>query len=448
MIIIASHVNLDFDGLASMNKNIKIPSKNTRVTMRNLAPQLLDVLLIFSRLADQLGIKAYLVGGAVRDLLLNIPSLDVDIVVEGDGIDFAHNIKRFLDAEVVDHERFGTVTLLFPSKVKVDVASARREYYEYPAALPQVEAAELKEDLCRRDFTINAMAIQLNGKKWGSLIDFLGGYSDIINKKIRVMHNFSFIEDPTRILRAVRFEGRYGYQMEPTTERLAMDHQALVAVAKLSGVRIWAELSALFAQTKPSQSLNRLFELGVLEVILPGLYFDQDLRSLLIQLEGLLEDYPGVKEQIDHPIIYLGCLVHRWSKVQVISLGKKFGLSKQNIRKLIKISQIKSINLPVSQCNMINLHEVFQGWPDEAVVFLIAAQREINTGLAIKYVQQRKSATSFISGQDLVGLGISPGPRIKEILKLLEGACLDGLITNREEAVSFSRSLIIQTGGN
>lgn len=424
-----------------LNKNVEITPEKAKMIMQNSSPKLWDSISILGRLADELGINAYLVGGTVRDLLLNIPSLDVDIVVEGDGIDFAHKLTRLLDAEIVEHERFGTVTLLLPSEVKIDIASARKEYYEYPAALPKVETADLKEDLYRRDFTINAMAIRLNLKEWGGFIDFFGGYSDITNKIIRVLHNFSFIEDPTRVLRAVRFENRYGFQMELATKRLAMDQQVLLAIAKLSGARIWSELSALLVQTKPDQSFDRLLELGVLEAIFPSLGYDQDLRSLLIQLEKILEAYPEVIDQIDRPIVFVGCLVHSWSREQVISIGKRFNLSKQAFHKLKKINQI-NITLSIPQLNMISLHKVFQGYPDEAVVLWIAAQKELKDAqMVIKYVIQRKKTVSFITGKELIELGIAPGPRLKEVLKVLEGAYLDGLVTNREDALSFSRSL-------
>ncbi len=179
--------------------------------LQRLPKEIQDLIYLSSEVAAANHFRAFLVGGFVRDLVLQVKNLDLDIVVEGDGIKFAEDIVDFLKARVVKHSRFGTATVTLSAAVKIDVASARVECYPAPACLPQVKNGSIKEDLKRRDFSINAMAISINKKDFGRLIDFFDGINDLRKSKIRVLHDLSFIDDPTRILRAVRFEIRYGF---------------------------------------------------------------------------------------------------------------------------------------------------------------------------------------------------------------------------------------------
>ncbi len=205
----------------------------------------------------------YLVGGFVRDLLLDQPNADVDIAVEGDGIEFATRLANELGGRVRAHRKFKTAVVLLPPDVlgeapawvrtcgepfHVDVATTRTEFYDYPAALPRVEHASIRQDLFRRDFTINAMAISLSGADFGTVIDFFGGYRDLRDGVIRVLHNLSFIEDPTRIFRAVRYENRYGFRMDEQTHGFARSCVDMHLVGDLSSVRLRDELVALLSE--------------------------------------------------------------------------------------------------------------------------------------------------------------------------------------------------------
>ncbi|MGH7207545.1 MAG: hypothetical protein ACREI2_15205, partial [Nitrospiraceae bacterium] len=169
-----------------------------------LPSRVFQVLEQAGELAEQTSVSAFVVGGFVRDLLLGRPNLDLDLVIEGDGIAYAQALARAAKAELKIHDRFGTAVIVFPDGFKLDVATARTEYYEYPAALPTVERSSIRKDLYRRDFTINTLAIRLNASHFGELIDFYGGQRDLKEKTIRVLHSLSFVEDPTRVFRAVR----------------------------------------------------------------------------------------------------------------------------------------------------------------------------------------------------------------------------------------------------
>src|SRR5699024_6993026 len=223
---------------------------------RNIYSLLKDI----SKSATKANVSVYLIGGIVRDIILGQPNDDIDIVVEGDGIAFAKQLHADYGGKVILHENFKTATWTDESGLEIDITSSRLEFYDRPAALPDVETSTLKEDLYRRDFTINAMAIYLNGDKFGQLIDPFNGQLDLKEKKITILHNLSFVEDPTRILRAIRFETRFNFLMDGQTEKLSL--QSIERISDLSANRIVGELKKILSEANPVRSLQRLFELN------------------------------------------------------------------------------------------------------------------------------------------------------------------------------------------
>ena len=189
-----------------------------------LSRRIIDILKAIGENANKLGYDAYVVGGFVRDLFLYRSNEDMDIVIEGDGIAFAKRYAEAVHARIHAYDKFGTAVIIFPDGFKIDVASARLEYYKFPAALPTVQMSSIKLDLFRRDFTVNTLAIQLNPAKFGVLIDFFAAQRDIKEKTIRVLHNLSFVEDPTRVFRAIRFEQRFGFSFAVDTALLKIYH--------------------------------------------------------------------------------------------------------------------------------------------------------------------------------------------------------------------------------
>ena len=279
---------------------------NTSARERNLAkllstrlPQpMLHMLHRAGELGDRLQVSVYAVGGFVRDIMLSRPAVefdDVDLVVEGDGIAFARALAQELGGRVREHRTFMTALIIYHDEngeeQRLDVATARLEYYKYPAALPTVELSSIKMDLFRRDFTINAMALRLNKGQFGCLVDFFGGQSDIQRKTIRIIHALSFVEDPTRIIRAVRFEQRYGFHISTQGEKLIKNALSLNLVEKLSGARILHELNLIFREDEPETCLRRLNELGVLAAIHPSLVLNADKNELLDSLREVIDWY-------------------------------------------------------------------------------------------------------------------------------------------------------------
>src|SRR5438067_1153377 len=233
----------------------------------------------------------YLVGGTVRDILLGERNFDVDIAVEGDAIALAQALADALGGRVRAHEKFGTAVVVYGDGERVDVVTARTEFYDAPAALPAVEHASIREDLFRRDFTINAMALSLKGDDYGRLVDPFSGRADLEQKRIRVLHNLSFIDDPTRIFRAIRYENRYGFRMDEHTVRLARGTIEMGLVGDLSSARLRDELVALLEEGEVEHSILRLAELGADKAIHPHLAADDEAVKLLARLRALAQQY-------------------------------------------------------------------------------------------------------------------------------------------------------------
>jgi len=247
--------------MPALRENIK------KSLLEKLGVPLVEILEAAGREAECLGFKAFLVGGLVRDLYLKKDNVDVDLVIEGDGIEFARSFARRYRADLRFYERFGTATLSFPAGFKIDVATARLESYERPAALPTVRPGRIEDDLYRRDFTINAMAIALSPLTFGAVMDPFGGRADIEEKKIRVLHDRSFIDDPTRIFRALRFEGRLGFRLDESAQKLVQNALASGMLDRLEDYRIATELTLILREEDPRPVFRRLESLGALEVI-------------------------------------------------------------------------------------------------------------------------------------------------------------------------------------
>ena len=223
-----------------------------------LSAPLLSLLQKTGQLAERRHVRVYAVGGFVRDLLLGIPSLDLDLVVEGNGIRFAKAFAQRYKARVTIHERFGTAAVTFTDGHTFDLATARTESYDSPAALPTVQRSSIKQDVSRRDFTINTLAIRLNAPRFGELMDLHGGRRDLQNKTIRVLHGLSFIDDPTRIFRAIRFEQRLGFQLDRNTAILMKEAVKMGFLHRLSPSRLSAELLHVLSERETGKTLARL----------------------------------------------------------------------------------------------------------------------------------------------------------------------------------------------
>lgn len=236
------------------------------------------------RLADGSGLDLYLVGGTVRDMLLGRPRTDVDLAVDGDGMGFAGRLAREAGGRCTPHPAFLTATVDLPEGSSLDVATARSETYERPGALPRVASAPMEVDLARRDFTVNAMAVSLNGRSFGDLVDPFGGRADLEGRLVRILHERSFIDDPTRLFRAVRFEQRLGFRLERGTERRYREAVAGGMIGNLSGPRLLEQLRLICVEPDPWLVFDRLDRLDTLAAIHPALASDDGLETLVREI--------------------------------------------------------------------------------------------------------------------------------------------------------------------
>jgi len=403
-------------------------------------PEMYDLLKLAGEVADQLGINAYLVGGTVRDMLRGEENLDIDIVAEGDGISFAKELGKRLNAKVKTHERFGTAKII-ADKVKLDIATARTEYYESPAALPKVETSSIKKDLYRRDFTINTLAVKLNARDFGLLIDFFGGQRDLREKIIRVIHNLSFIEDPTRAFRAVRFSERFGFKLSKHTENLIKSTIKMDMFNRLSGSRLYEELLIAFAETEPVETLKRLSEFGLLKIIHPGLAFNADLESALQSMFETLAwfDLLFLEERPDRGILYLMALLsglddeERKAAVERLSAPPKIS---SMIMKGISHSKEILRKLPLS--NPVDLYRLLRDVNLETLLFSMAVGRDKQKQKSIsRYLIELRKIKPVLKGNDLKKMGVQPGPLYSKLFEELLDEKLMGRLKNKEDEEAF-----------
>ncbi|MFQ5834725.1 MAG: CBS domain-containing protein [bacterium] len=429
-------------------KNLRV-GKN-RETIKNLLETRIPkrvhrILQQAGRTATELGYRAFIVGGFVRDLLLGIENLDVDLVIEGDGIKFAAQFARELGGKVKKYPEFGTAVLTLADGFKLDVATARKEFYPQPAALPEVEPASLQEDLSRRDFTVNTMAIDLNPDSFGNLIDFFGGQLDLEQRKVRVLHEDSFIEDPTRVFRAVRFEQRYGFTLEERTARLTGEALRSKALSRLSGERVREELIQILEEDRPGKVIHRMQELGVLEAVHPKLQLTREKEKKLDYLVDIFARFQILfPREVKRWLIRLLLLLDDMSEAEVEEFCQRYRFSKEERDSLIRgrleaEKIVRKLSTPGSLAPSFIYH-LLEPFSQEVLLFAISKTREKMLERRIfHYLAKLKQVKVEIDGNDLKCLGYPPSPRLGQILEELKKARLDGRVKTKEEEIKYVR---------
>ena len=398
--------------------------------------------------ADESGFKAYAVGGFVRDLLLKLKNLDLDIVVEGDGIVFAKQLVKKLGGRVKTHERFITANVILPSGFKIDIATARLEYYEYPAALPTVELSSIKLDLYRRDFTINAMALQLNSKKFGTLIDFFNSQNDLKNKLIKVLHNLSFVEDPSRILRAIRFEKRMDFKIARHAERLINGAVKMDLFGKATNPRLFAELQQIFAEENPIPAISRLADFNMFQFLwpdlLPNLKMDRRFLHILRQAQRAISWFHllYLEETIEPWRIYLLSIMARSRPKQLETFCERFQIPDRTCKELI-IQKLKADEIAnrfygrVPEKNS-QLRRMLAPLSNDGLLYLIAiARKKEITQVVSLFVTSLRTIYPQMDGEDFKAMGYIPGEGFRKMFSALRDARLDDIVESREDEEAF-----------
>jgi len=391
-------------------------------------------------IAESVGIHAYLVGGMVRDCLLRRDNLDIDIVVEGDGLEFAQKICERYGARKRVHERFGTARVIFPDGFRIDVATARLEYYEKPASLPNVEWSSLKLDLYRRDFTMNTLAVRLDPSRFGELVDFFGGEKDIKDKVVRIIQNLSFIEDPTRIYRALRFSERFGFSLGPQTRTLMQNAIQMGLPEQLNGRRLLAELRLILEEERPKEILERMQELDLLRVIHPDLVLNKRVRTILENARQVSSWFRFLYLDIpwEEWLFNLLCLLALLDDQAMEAVRKRLSMVGKKMTHILKAkgegeNVLKRMAARPSDLSPGQIYHWLHPLPIEVLLFLMTKTSREKTRKAISlYITKLRSVRVSVTGEDLAEMGYTPGPQYREILEKVMDARLDGLVTDRD----------------
>ena len=419
-----------------------------RMLLESLPENLLNLLKEIGKFADEVGINAYIVGGFVRDLIIGRKNFDVDIVVEGDSCEFAKKLAKRMGAKVHTFDRFKTATVVFPDGFRIDFASARTEVYRAPGALPEVDMAPLKKDLMRRDFTINTLAIKFNKKEFGKLIDFFGGLKDIKDRKIRILHSLSFVEDPTRILRALRFATRYRFDLGTHTEKLLKIAVQRKLFKTVEGQRIYHELKQIFLEDNPLRVLNRLDHYGILSSLFPSVNWDRKKKDLFGRIRKIITwhklNFPDM--EVRYYLLYFGALLMGQSYQQIDSYLEELAVPEKD-RKVLK----ELLSKPQSILKQIDINkknsEIFMllsNLSEEVLLFAAAlTEEEWKREKILEYLRTWRFIKPAVDGEDLKSLGLKPGPVFKKILNELKYRIIDAKITeDREEQLRFVKAMV------
>ncbi|OGP54067.1 MAG: polya polymerase [Deltaproteobacteria bacterium RBG_13_52_11] len=417
----------------------------TKLMDERLSPPIVSLLRELGQVGEELGHQVYAVGGFVRDLILRRENYDIDVVVEGDGVHFAQVFGARSRCRVKVHKKMKTATLFFPTGHKIDVATARMEYYERPAALPTVELSSIKMDLFRRDFTINTLAIELRPSAFGQLLDFFGGQRDLKEEVIRVLHNLSFVEDPSRIFRAIRFEQRFGFHLGKHTYNLMKSAISMGFLERLSGARLFSELELILREKNPLPILERMAEFGLLTVFHPRLVYDTQTKALLARVYEVINwfDLLFLEESYSKWMVYLLGLADCLQLKGLEELAQRLSLPPRYRKRLIEGNREGQKVLQRAhrkQMSPKEIYTLFKPLPIEALLYIMAKTGEKGVKKAISlFFTQLNAMRVSLRGKDLQHLGIKPGPLYREILNSLLLARLEGKVKTKEEEMRYVR---------
>jgi tRNA nucleotidyltransferase (CCA-adding enzyme) len=387
--------------------------------------------------AAAMDMPCYVVGGFVRDLLLGKPVNDLDVIVEGDAIKFGKSLVKTFGGKLTFHDKFHTAIWHLPPTFNLqpstlDLITARKETYLMPGALPTVTPSTIEDDLLRRDFTINSMAIRLDGTHFGELLDPLNGQADLQEGLVRVLHTHSFIDDPTRIFRAVRYEARYSFNLEPATLNL-INPEALDVIPRLSGERIRHELDLIFEEENSSQMILRAGEFGLFKMIHPKLPLFNPDYSYFLDMDPAL-DIPTSRTEIGY-MLWLMDL----SEDEIMSIGQRLDFTSDLTYSIWAVSQLKkSLPFLVGSTPSVWTYAL-EKLPLLSIYMVYLISRE---DALLDFLSIWRHVKPHTTGNDLKARGLQPGPRFGEILHEIRSAWLDGVLSSKTDEDALVERLL------
>ncbi len=437
-----------------------------RLLGKALAPPVWRMVQAAGELAGELNMALYFVGGPVRDLLLEQPAVDLDMVVEGDAIALAQRLQRRYGGRVRSHSRFGTAKWLLSPRTwrtiggdgdgvggggpelpeSIDFVTARTEFYDRPAALPEVESSSIKLDLHRRDFTINTLAIRLDGAHLGELLDFYGGLRDLDNGVIRVLHSLSFVDDATRILRAARLEQRLGFEIEPRTAELIAD--GLPMLDRVSGERIRHELELALRESQPGPVVARLHQLGVLRRLHRNLHWNQQSETNFSNLRELLQQpmWRQALQEESPASVYFAL----WMATQAAAVRAAF-MERLSVRKSTReevegvvaiVQQLQTLGAEAAPAEVERRLRPFAPYPRILLSARAALHGQPAAQLVDSYQGSWRQMRPALDGNDLRRMGLKPGPQFGRLLDALLAARLNGEVSSEAEERALLQRLL------
>ncbi len=398
-------------------------------------------------LADKKGIRAYLVGGVVRDILLRRKNLDLDIVIEGDAIAFSQFLQKSLKGDLVVHKSFKTATFSLKSGLRIDLATARKESYPTPGSLPIVKPGSIYDDLFRRDFSINAIAVRINRRHFGEEVDFFGGIEDLKKGCIRVLHSRSFIDDPTRIWRAIRFEQRLDFALEPLTEKYLKQAVRQKVYEVVKPPRYFAEFKKILEERPLAKYIKRAYDLKTLHFLHSGYTINPSFLKAISQAEGFLKEVHrfAIEREVQDWLVFWLLLADRlkWNRAQQWAQRFNFDrfarLATEQMGDFIVIEKkLKRKNIkPSTVYCLLRPYEL-----ETVIFFAVKTHSKIIFERIKRYLSKYWKVKPSLKGEDLLTLGFVPGKELGEVLNDILYHKLDGRFKSRRDEWQYAKRII------
>ena len=414
--------------------------------LSRLDKRLFGLIKRISLLADRYKVSAYLAGGVVRDMFLGRDNFDFDVVIEGDAVFLARRLAVEIKAAVVVHQKFGTAVIEAEGLGRIDFAAARKEYYPHPGELPVVRPGRIRDDLFRRDFTINAMAVAINGAGYGRLIDLFGGLDDLHAGKIRVLHEKSFIDDPTRIARAVRFEQRFSFRIERKTLSLLKTELAVNRDDKIRH-RYFVELKKLLKEPNPPKCLKRLYYLGWLRFLDNN--FCLDVRHFNRIHKNFISYRNRYNSKIDSPVlemplVYFIAMFEPVADDVFSSIRNRFHFTREEKKALLQSRQsldiIKRLSVPG-----LSPSRVYKMLSCLHIAVVIYLRLKVSSRLVLGYIDRFLKRDRFIclqiKGSDIEKMGTVSGRQVGRILDEILYQKIDGILHSKRDEINAARQM-------
>lgn len=420
--------------------DISRAERDISAMLEKLPADILEFLKKAGLIAESKGFSAYLIGGMVRDILLGKENRDLDIVVDGVLDEYIEDLVLEFSGKWDYNRKFRTGSIELPSGFRIDLAETRKEVYQYTGALPEVESTDILEDLFRRDYTINVLAIGLNPGKWGILLDYFSGEADLEKGLLRALHRFSFLDDPTRIIRGIRLAVKLGFTFEEETSSLIEEAISTGDFSRLSIERVFKELKLLFEDRITPYLIKLLRKYPVFKLLNLDIAIEDRHLEEAERLEEYLADFHKKNYNIEDWLIRLA----------VFTDGlKEFDLKHWNIKnkyKNILLASSKHGNLIKRLEKNIDNKEIVSCLSrlsnEELLILLAKSRKEIVEEKILHYLENLRDLAININGNDLKEMGVEPGPLMREILEKVYQARLNSEVKSREEELEYVRNLL------